>query len=165
MGAAPSLSICVFAGNALSQIWLLRFFIHVPHHWKPHGSRPILCFPAKAMRVTSAVIAIFLIIDMISGASNPFEEGWVGIASVWAAIITLWCTLTDRIVAWGKREEEERLTGRPETRRTLKEWFAVLAATMISIFFIIIVILMTGTLGIRARDASLKTYGERIFVD
>ena len=83
---------------------------------------------------------------MISGASNPFEEGWVGIASVvWAAIIALWCTLTDRIVAWGKREEEEQLTGRPETRRTLKEWLAVLVATMISIVFIIIVILMTGT--------------------
>jgi len=31
--------------------------------------------------------------------------------------------------------------------------------------FIIIIILMTGTLGIRARDASLKTYGERISVD
>jgi len=95
-----------------------------------------------------------------------FEEGWVGIASVvWAAIIALWCILTDRIVAWGKREEEERLTGRPETRRTLKEWLAVLVATTISIVFIIIVILMTGTLGIRAQDASLKMYGERIFVD
>ena len=95
-----------------------------------------------------------------------FEEGWVGIASVvWAAIIALWYTLTDRIVAWGKREEEERLTGCSETRRTLKEWLAVLVATMISIVYIIVVILMTGTLGIRARDASLKTYGERVFVD
>lgn len=122
--------------------------------------------PAKAMRVTSAVITVFFVIDMISGASNPFEEGWVRIASaVWATIIALWCTLTDRIVAWGKREEEERFTGCPETRRTLKEWLAVLVPTMIPIVFIIIVILMTGTLGIRARDASLKTYGERIFVD
>ncbi|OCL12865.1 hypothetical protein AOQ84DRAFT_284277 [Glonium stellatum] len=125
--------------------------------------------PAKAMRVTSAVIAIFLIIDAIIILAVPrirFEEGWVGIASVvWAAIIALWCVLTDRVVAWGKREEEERLTGRPETRRTVKEWLAVLAATMISIVFIIIVVLMTGTLSIRAQDASLEMYGERIFVD
>jgi len=49
--------------------------------------------PAKAMRVTSAVIAVFLIIDMIIILAVPqirFEEGWVRIASVvWAAIIGL----------------------------------------------------------------------------
>lgn len=90
----------------------------------------------------------------------------MGIASVvWAVVIAIWCIITDRVVAWGKREEEERLTGRPETRRTLKEWLAVLAATIVTTVFIVIVILMTGTLSLRARDATLKMHGDRILVD
>lgn len=125
--------------------------------------------PAKAMRVTTAIIAVLLLIDMILILAIPrirLEEGWVGIASVvWAFFIAVWCVLTDRVVAWGKREEEERLTGRPETRRTLKEWLAVLAATILTVIFIIITILMTSTLGIRARDSTLKMFGERIYVD
>lgn len=125
--------------------------------------------PAKALRITTAVISVLLLVDMIvilAVSRIRIEEGWVGIASVvWATVMAIWCLLADRVVAWGKREEEERLTGRPETRRTLKEWLAVLVATIISILYIVIVILMTGTLGIRARDATLEMYGERIYVD
>lgn len=125
--------------------------------------------PAKALRITTAIIAVFLLVDMIMILSVPrirVEEGWVGIASaIWAFFITAWCIMTDRVVAWGKREEEERLTGRPETRRTLKEWLAILVATIFTSIFVIIVILMTGTLGIRARDATLEMFGDRILVD
>ena len=125
--------------------------------------------PAKALRITTSIIAGFLLIDMILILAVPrirLEEGWVGIASVvWAVFIALWCILTDRVVAWGKKEEEERLTGRPETRRTLREWLAVLAASIITVIFVVIVILMTGTLSIRARDATLNMEGERILVD
>ncbi|KAF2498422.1 hypothetical protein BU16DRAFT_293992 [Lophium mytilinum] len=125
--------------------------------------------PAKAMRVTTAIVAVFLLVDMIiilSVGRIRAEEGWVGIASVvWAAFIAIWCVLTDRVVAWGKKEEEERLTGRPETRRTVKEWLAVLVGTIISVVFVVIVIFMTGTLGIRTRDSSLQMFGDRIFVD
>lgn len=125
--------------------------------------------PAKALRITTAIIAGFLLINMIMILTVPrirLEEGWVGIASVvWSVVIAIWCILTDRVVAWGKREEEERLTGRPESRRTLKEWIAVLIASIITVIFVIIVILMTGTLSIRARDATLGMYGDRILVD
>lgn len=125
--------------------------------------------PAKALRITTSIIAVLLLVDMITILAVPrlrVEEGWVGIASiVWAFFIAVWCITTDRVVAWGKREEEERLTGRPETRRTLKEWLAVLVATIFTVIFIIIVLLMTGTLGLRARDATLKMAGERILVD
>lgn len=125
--------------------------------------------PAKALRITTGIIGALLLIDMIVILTVPrlrLEEGWVGIASViWAVFIAIWCILTDRVVAWGKREEEERLTGRPESRRTLKEWLAVLLATILTSIFIAIVILMTGTLGIRARDSTLKMFGERILVD
>ncbi|RMZ66756.1 integral membrane [Pyrenophora seminiperda CCB06] len=125
--------------------------------------------PAKGLRITTAIIAGLLAIDMILILSVPrlrLEEGWVGIASViWAFVMAVWCILTDRVVAYGKQEEEERLTGRAETRRTLKEWVAVLVATILTVIFIIIVVLMTATLGMRARDATLKMYGDRILVD
>ncbi|KAF2707773.1 hypothetical protein K504DRAFT_483091 [Pleomassaria siparia CBS 279.74] len=125
--------------------------------------------PAKALRITTAIISVLLLIDVIVILAVPrirLEEGWVGIASaVWAFFIAVWCILTDRVVAWGKREEEERLTGRPETRRTVKEWLAVMVATIFATIFIIIALLMTLTLGIRSRDATLSMFGERILVD
>jgi alpha-beta hydrolase superfamily lysophospholipase len=125
--------------------------------------------PAKGLRITTAIIAVLLAVDMIVILSVPrlrLEEGWIGIASVvWAFLMAVWCILTDRVVAYGKKEEEERLTGRAESRRTLKEWLAVLAATVLTVIFIIIVILMTATLGMRARDSTLKMYGDRILVD
>jgi len=125
--------------------------------------------PSKAMRILSTIIAGLLLIDMIlilAVARIRLEEGWVGIAAVvWATLMAFWCILTDRVVMWGKREEEERLTGRPETRRSLKQWLGVFIATAILIIYIIIVVLMTCTLMIRARDASLEFEGERILVD
>jgi len=95
-----------------------------------------------------------------------FEEGWVGIASVvWALLISIWTILTDRTVAWGKSEEEERLTGRQESRRTLREWCSVLTSTIVLILIAIISILLTATLILRSRDASLTAPGHRYFVD
>jgi pimeloyl-ACP methyl ester carboxylesterase len=125
--------------------------------------------PSRALRIQLAVIALILLVDVIiitAVSRIRLEEGWVGIASVvWAFLIAAWCVITDRVVAWGKSEEEQRLTGRPETRRTLREWLAVSAATIIDVAFITIVVLMTATLIIRARDASLKMYGDRWYVD
>jgi pimeloyl-ACP methyl ester carboxylesterase len=125
--------------------------------------------PSKAMRILTLVLAGLLLLDMIlilAVGRVRLEEGWVGIAAVvWAAIIALFTALTDRVVAWGKREEEERLTGRPETRRTLAEWVGVLLATIILSAFVVIAVLMTATLILRSRDASLEIYGNRIFVD
>lgn len=125
--------------------------------------------PSLAMRVSQGILALFLLADLIIIVAVPRirgEEGPPGIASVtWATLIAIWCVFTDRIVAWGKREEEERLTGRPETRRTLKEWLAVLASTVILVIFIIISVLMTATLIIRSLDAGLPFDGERYMVD
>lgn len=125
--------------------------------------------PSKAMRISLLIIAGLLLVDTILIASMKRlrqEEGWIGIASViWATVMSVWVAFTDRVVEWGKREEEERLTGRPETRRTLKEWLAVLFATIILVAFAVVVLFMTGTLVLRARDASLGFYGERYYVD
>lgn len=125
--------------------------------------------PSLAMRVCQGVIAVILLVDLIIIVAVPrlrAEEGPPGIASVvWAFLLALWCVMSDRVVAWGKREEEERLTGRPETRRTLREWLSVLIATVILAVYIVITILMTATLILRSRDASLEMLGERYFVD
>ncbi|TID16502.1 putative membrane protein [Venturia nashicola] len=125
--------------------------------------------PSKAMRVLTFVLAGLLLLDMIlilAVGRVRMEEGWVGIASVvWAVFIAIFTALTDRVVAWGKREEEERLTGRPETRRTLAEWLGVMISTIFLSLYVAIVVLMTATLILRARDASLEMEGSRIFVD
>ncbi|KAF2460112.1 mitochondrial integral membrane protein-like protein, partial [Lineolata rhizophorae] len=125
--------------------------------------------PSRAMRVLAAVIAFFLLVDTIvilAVGRLRDEEGAVGIASVvWCTLMAVWVVIVDRAVAWGKREEEERLTGRPETRRSLREWLAVLVATVIQVVYIVIVVLMTATMILRARDASLGPPGERYYVD
>ncbi|KAL9604842.1 MAG: hypothetical protein Q9219_000290 [cf. Caloplaca sp. 3 TL-2023] len=125
--------------------------------------------PSRAMEISSFIIAGFLLLDMVIVLAVQrlrSEEGWVGITSVvWAAAMALYNVMSDRVVAWGKKEEEERLTGRQETRRSLREWCAVLTATIIMVVMIIITILLTATLILRSRDASLKPPGERYFVD
>ncbi|KAI4277901.1 MAG: hypothetical protein LQ337_001447 [Flavoplaca oasis] len=125
--------------------------------------------PSRAMEWSSLIIAALLLLDMVIVLAVQrlrSEEGWVGIASViWATVMALYNIMSDRVVAWGKQEEEERLTGRKETRRTLREWCAVLTATVIMIVMIVITIFLTATLILRSRDASLKPPGERFYVD
>lgn len=125
--------------------------------------------PSSAMTILSMSISVLLLIDMIIILVVPqirVEEGWVGIASVvWAALIAFYNVITNRTVKWGKAEEEQRLTGRSETRRTLKEWVAILAATIIMVVYVIIVILLTAVLVLRSRDATLQAPGEKYLVD
>jgi pimeloyl-ACP methyl ester carboxylesterase len=125
--------------------------------------------PSKAAQVTCLIIAVLLLVDMIIIVSVPkirAEEGWVGIVSVvWALVMSIWVVFTDRVVAWGKKEEEERLTGRAETRRTVAEWFEVLGSTIFLIIIAAVAVFLTGTLILRARDASLAPMGERYYVD
>jgi pimeloyl-ACP methyl ester carboxylesterase len=125
--------------------------------------------PSKPTQVTCLVITVILLIDMILILVVPrlrIEEGWVGIASVvWAVLISIWTVVTDRTVAWGKHEEEERLTGRQETRRTLVEWLAVFFATIVVVILALVTILLSATLILRARDASLAAPGDKYYVD
>lgn len=125
--------------------------------------------PSKSQEISNLIVAVFLLIDMILIVSVPKirgEEGWPGIASVvWALIMSLYIVMTDRVVAWGKKEEEERLTGRAETRRSLKEWLGVLGETISMVFIIIVAFLITATLILRARDASLEAPGEKYWVN
>jgi Region of unknown function (DUF2417) len=125
--------------------------------------------PSKAAQVACLVLAVLLLADVIiivSVTQVRFEEGWVGVASViWALLMSIWTVMTDRVVAWGKREEEERLTGREETRRTLAEWLSVMISTIVLTSLGVIVVLLSANLIIRALDSSLEVPGERYFVD
>ncbi|KAI0200100.1 mitochondrial integral membrane protein [Astrocystis sublimbata] len=125
--------------------------------------------PAKAVRIASLVVAGLLLVDailIVSVQQTRYEEGWVGMVSVlWAFFVAIWTLATDRLVAWGKYEEEERLTGRAESRRTLGQWVAVLLSTISMVVLAIALLLMTFTLILRALDAGLAPPGKMYWVD
>ncbi|KAI0176264.1 hypothetical protein GGR52DRAFT_540200 [Hypoxylon sp. FL1284] len=125
--------------------------------------------PSKAVRILSIIMGGLLLVDavvLISVEKTRHEEGWVGMVSVlWALLMAVWTLLTDRLVQWGKTEEEERLTGRAETRRTLGEWTAVLLSTFSMIILALVILLTTCTLILRALDAGLAPPGELFWVD
>ncbi|KAJ5186934.1 hypothetical protein N7449_009928 [Penicillium cf. viridicatum] len=124
--------------------------------------------PSMPMTVWAITLAVLLLVDMCIILAVPrirLEEGWVGIASVvWVALISIYQAIQNRAVAWGKREEEERLTGREETRRSLLEWIAVLAETILLAAMAIAAVLFTATLILRSFDAGLEAPGKRYLV-
>ncbi|KAH8676317.1 hypothetical protein BX600DRAFT_432833 [Xylariales sp. PMI_506] len=125
--------------------------------------------PSKAVRILSLIMGTFLLIDtvlIIAVDKTRHEEGWVGMASIlWGFVISIWVLATDRLVLWGKHEEEERLTGRAETRRTLGEWSAVLVSTIAMAILALVLLLMTCNLVLRALDAGLAPPGKLYGVD
>ncbi|KAH6626045.1 hypothetical protein B0J18DRAFT_476690 [Chaetomium sp. MPI-SDFR-AT-0129] len=125
--------------------------------------------PSKAARILSIVNAVLLFVDAIVILAVPglrHAELWVGIASVvWGAVMAIWFVAADRTVQWGKAEEEERLTGRPESRRTVTEWTEVLLSTIALTAIAIVVVLMTLTLTLRAIDLGLAPPGDKYWVD
>jgi len=125
--------------------------------------------PSKSIRVLAAANAALLLVDTVIIAAvekTRNEEAWVGIASVvWALLMALWVIVVDRTVQWGKTEEEERLTGRPETRRTLLEWIEVTVSSIVLLILCLVSVLLTCTLILRALDAGLAPPGSRYWVD
>ncbi|KAL2159197.1 hypothetical protein VTH06DRAFT_2629 [Thermothelomyces fergusii] len=125
--------------------------------------------PSRLARILSVVNASVLLVDAILILAVPglrHAEIWVGVASVlWAALMALWFVTVDRTVQWGKAEEEERLTGRPESRRTVTEWLEVTLSTVLLTVLACAVVLMTLTLTLRAVDSSLAPPGKRYWVD
>ncbi|KAK6536331.1 hypothetical protein TWF281_000570 [Arthrobotrys megalospora] len=125
--------------------------------------------PSRAEEVVQSVIAVLLLVNVIVIVSVPKlreEEGWIGLGSnIFALGVTVWAVCVDRSVEWGKKEEEERLTGRAETRRSLKEWCSVFSALTIMVVYLVIAVLFTGTLSLRAYDHSLEVPGRRVWVE
>ncbi|KAL6405451.1 hypothetical protein AUP68_11207 [Ilyonectria robusta] len=125
--------------------------------------------PAKPVRVLAVFMSAALVLDMVlilSVQKTRYEEGWVGVATViWALLTCLWTLLTDHIVKWGKAEEEERLTGRAETRRTLLEWSVVMLSTVAYAIMCVALFLMTLGIILRALDAAVAPPGKLYWVD
>jgi hypothetical protein len=125
--------------------------------------------PSRLARVLSVANAAVLLVDagillLVPGLRHA--EIWVGIASVgWAVLMAAWFVVADRTVQWGKAEEEQRLTGRPEDRRTVLEWVEVLISTIVLTVIALVVVLMTCALILRAIDYGLAPPGERYWVD
>ncbi|KAJ6000376.1 hypothetical protein N7481_000785 [Penicillium waksmanii] len=120
--------------------------------------------PSKQMTIWGLILSLLLLVNMTIIVSVPHirrEEGGVGIASVvWATVISMYQVVQNRTVTRGKREEEERLTGREETRRSLREWLAVLCEMVFLVVMGLAVVFFTATLILRARDASLVPQGQ-----
>ncbi|KAK2737043.1 hypothetical protein FQN57_000492 [Myotisia sp. PD_48] len=125
--------------------------------------------PSRPMTVWACLLSVLLAVNLfvVLGVGRlRIEEGWVGIASViWATVISLYLVAQTRVVAKGKREEEERLTGREETRRSLGEWIAVLLQVIIMAVTVIVALLLMSTLSLRAKDATLPAPGKKFYVD
>jgi len=125
--------------------------------------------PSKGTRILSAVLGGFLLVHMIvilAVTKIRHEEAWTGVASViWALLMSAWVLVVDRTVQWGKKEEEERLTGRPETRRTLLEWIEVTLSSVALLVLVAVAFLLTCTLILRAVDAGLAPPGKLYWVD
>lgn len=125
--------------------------------------------PSKAARVLAVVTAALLLVNMILIVAVPkirHEEIWTGVAGVvWALLVSLWTLLADRTVQWGKAEEEQRLTGREESRRSLLEWIEVLLSTIFLTLLAVIALLLTCTLIQRAVDAQVTPPGTLYWVD
>ncbi|KAJ5934052.1 hypothetical protein N7466_003599 [Penicillium verhagenii] len=124
--------------------------------------------PSKPITIWGSILTVLLLVDLTVILAMPrirLEEGWVGIASIaWAAAISLYQVIQNHTVAWGKREEEERLTGREETRRSLWEWLAVLVEMLVMVVMTVAAVLITATLTLRSLDASLEPPGQRYYV-
>lgn len=124
--------------------------------------------PSKAQRIIALSVSVFLLVDfviVIAVGKLRTDEGWLGIASVlWATLMGAWTIMTDRVVEYGKKEEEERLLGHVQTRRTLTEWSKVLINLIAFIILLVVVFFTWMTLILRAHDATLAAPGERYWV-
>lgn len=125
--------------------------------------------PAKSVRIVALSMSLVLLLDMVlllSVQKTRYEEGWVGVVSViWSVLMSLWALVVDRTVKWGKEEEEERLTGRAETRRTAAEWLMVMVSTIAYIIMLVAALLITLSIILRAVDAGLTAPGQLYWVD
>lgn len=125
--------------------------------------------PSKSSRIMSVIMAVLLLIHLIvilAVEKVRHEEVWVGVAAVaWTLFISLWELVAGRTVQWGKAEEEERLSGRPETRRSLLEWAEVTLSTVALLVMTVVLALMICNLFLRALDAGLAPPGKLYWVD
>ena len=131
--------------------------------------RLFFAIPSKSTSFWGFTLSGFFLLDLIIVASVKqvrIEEGWIGITSVaWASVVAIYTIIQNRAVASGIKEEEERLTGREQTRRTLREWVAVTTETVIVAIMVVATILLTASLILRSADTYLPAPGKKYYVN
>ncbi|KAI5811853.1 hypothetical protein BZA77DRAFT_376954 [Pyronema omphalodes] len=123
--------------------------------------------PSRSERLILTTISFFLFICSLLILLSPLRrnESWPGILSVFLALFTsIWAIITDSIVEHGKAEEEERLTGRAETRKSLKEWCSIFFGSGLFAVFLVASVLMMSNLAIEVRDYTLKQPGDMVMI-
>jgi pimeloyl-ACP methyl ester carboxylesterase len=127
--------------------------------------------PSEADRVLGYITAALLAVDTIAILSIPIlrhrNGGLVGILTIFGALVTVvLATIADRVVEWGKIQEEIRLTGRSETRRTLTEWIKVMFSVIGKSLVLVLVGFMSVSILIDSYDViRVQVDGELVPVD
>lgn len=124
--------------------------------------------PSKGDRAVAAAIAAVVCFDfflVVCASKTRRDEGWVGVACLlWAAVCAVWIVVTDKVVEWAKHEEEERILGYIQTRRTLNEWFQTFTSLCLLVLLLLSCFLLSLTLILRAHDATLPPPGDKVWI-
>ncbi|CEP20336.1 unnamed protein product [Cyberlindnera jadinii] len=114
--------------------------------------------------VTSAFLALILVVLLVVERG---EMGLIGFfTGLWALITVGSTSLCEYLVELGKAEEEIRLTGRVEIRRTLGEWLVVFVRNTLKTIFLVYVTLISLNVLLHSFDVlRVKPWGERVWVE
>lgn len=113
---------------------------------------------------TAGVIAFILVLLL---SFQRTDMGLIGLmAGLWALVAVLSTSVSEYLVEQGKVQEEIRLTGRVETRRTLGEWFVVLFRNTLKSIMLLYVSLIALNVILHSFDMlRVKPWGEQIWVE
>lgn len=129
------------------------------------------CFvvPAYYERVLGYISSGLLVIDfivMISVTYLRHQFGGIGnFLLIWTLLTILLNCYADYKVESGKKFQEIRYTGRPETRKTFTEAFVISIKFIIKLVLLVIIWNISLSLWIMAFDTHVKPPGEMILVN
>lgn len=126
-------------------------------------------YPAYYERILGYVSAALFAIDFIVIVSVTYlrhQFGWIGNLLVFWTIATLLLNCyADYNVEKGKRYQEIKYTGRPETRKTFVEAFVISVKIVIKFILLVAIWNISLTLWLMAFDTHLKPPGEMVPVN
>ncbi len=119
--------------------------------------------PSAAERLVASIslglLATILIITLAI-AKLRHSSGLLGVVlQIWLFLVVALSIIGDRIVEKAKYYEEERLTGRIETRRTCLEWVEVSSRLFLRIILLLVLFLFTFATFLRWYDSRIDPPG------
>lgn len=114
--------------------------------------------------VTSGIIGFDLLLLVLAHRRTTGAVGFL--CCFWCLLSVLLTSLTEYLVEEGKINEEIRLTGRIDTRRTLKEWVVVLFRNCFKMVLLVYTVLISLNLLLFTIDTiRVKPWGELVKVE